>query len=90
MRVISTPDLAAWKYACTCGTCTSKLEADSNDLLFKIERKYYSGTMDDSGYYANEDVYYVICPLCSKEVGVHPGDIPYLLKEKTKTKVKKS
>lgn len=86
MKVISSPDISAWKHQCTCSTCTSKLEANADDLRFKVDRRYYGGGYDDSGYYANTDVYYVTCPMCQKDVEVNAGNIPYLLKEKVKKK----
>lgn len=86
MKVLSSPDLSTWKYQLTCDTCNSKLEADQDDVCSKIESKFYSGTMGDAGYYANNEVFYVTCSMCYKELNVHPGDIPYLLKEKIKAK----
>lgn len=89
MKVISSPDLSTWKYQCTCGICTSKLEANADDLLYKMDKQWYSDSMGDGGYYADVEIFYVNCPVCDKTVNVHPGDIPYLLKEKTKQKMKK-
>ena len=84
MKVLFKPDITTWKYTCTCGICTSKLEAAYDDLQFRVDRRYYGGGYDDSGYYANTDYYYVVCPICTKEVSVNMGDIPYLLKEHAK------
>lgn len=87
MKVIEAPNIDGWKYQCDCYTCHAKLEAGADDLQYKVVRNYHSGSdYDDAGYYSSDDTYYVICPLCSKEVSVRMGDVPYLLKEKTKKK----
>ncbi len=89
MKVVSSPDIVNWKSECNCSTCSSKLEVNADDLLHKVERKYRSGDWPDQGWYEDYDYYYVICPMCSKEVSVRVGDIPYLLKDKTQKKCAK-
>jgi hypothetical protein len=84
VKILYQPDITVWTYKCTCGVCTSKLEASYEDLRYRIDRKYYGGGYGDEGYYANTDHFYVNCPICTKEVTVHAGDIPYLLKEHAK------
>lgn len=90
MKVISSPDIESWKCVCRCGTCTSELEVNADDLLFKIEKRWVSGDDWGGGSYQNYDYYYVVCPKCDKEVAVRIGDIPYLLKDKTQKKCAKT
>lgn len=87
MKVISSPDIDNWKEKCKCHICSSMLEIDSSDVLHKIERRYESyGDPWDGGSYHNYDCYYIVCPMCKKEVTINTNGMPYLLKEKVKEK----
>lgn len=89
MKVISSPDITNWKSTCKCNTCSSELEIGPDDLLHKVERKYHSGDWPDQGWSEDYDYYYVLCPMCGKEVGAKTNDIPYLLKDKVQKRKKK-
>ena len=89
MKILSKPDLGAWKDTVTCSQCTSKMEIDRGDLKHRIDKRWFGGDIDYAGYYSNVDLYFIDCAVCSKEVEVHPGNIPYLLKEEAKKRCKK-
>lgn len=73
MKVISKPDITAWTYKFTCQTCKSELQADYTDLKYRTQEKWYNGRDIDDGFYAKEDHFYVICPVCTKETEIIPN-----------------
>ncbi len=88
MKIISKPDITGWKCSVTCGACTSKLMLDANDLQFRVEKQWWSDELFGGGSYQPVDVYYVVCPVCSKDVTVLYHNIPFLIREQTKKKPK--
>lgn len=89
MKVISKPDYTTWTFEFICFTCKSKLQADYTDLKYRIEKKWSSSVYGDGdGCCYNEDIYYLVCPVCIKETHLQPNEkgvnISYLLQEKVK------
>lgn len=85
MKIISKPDITGWKCSVTCGPCTSKLMLDANDLLFRTEQRWWKDELfGDRSCYTPVEIYYVICPVCSKDVEVEFHNIPFLLREMVK------
>lgn len=89
MKIISQPDITSWIFDFVCYNCSSQLEADYTDLKHRIEKKHYSSFDGDGpGSYQNVDLFYVVCPVCSKETHLMPNmkgvNIPFLLQEQVK------
>ena len=59
MRIISKPNNEV-----KCGHCRTHFEFDNSDMNHKVEPPGYDE-------YENRDVYYVVCPTCSKHHSVN-------------------
>lgn len=84
MKVLSVVDHGSWKYECTCGFCSTKMEGNIEDLKLKMEQKFSCD--DDGGYYYDAELFYFCCPICGKDVAVNYCRIPNMVLEKLRKK----
>lgn len=92
MKVLSSPDISNWKSTCSCYQCSSKMEIDGNDLQYKkTQKSSYDDRWGENSTYTAE-VYYVVCPMCQKEIEINTVSekMPFLLLQKIRAKYEKT
>lgn len=91
MKVTFTPDISTWKTECTCARCSTKLEVNGDDVLYKTEKKTGYDERGGDSYSYTAEVYYIQCPNCDWLIEINPVStkMPYLLCKKIQDKSKK-
>jgi hypothetical protein len=79
MKVISQVNIEDWSYECICDHCDSKLQVESNDLIYK----FYDGDFREPGY----SVYQVTCAVCNNMLDISGNKIPKLIQIEAEKKI---